>query len=336
MPATVVPHAPGISVPRYSVVGKYTSEPGSNFVGFDVRLMSSLQDKSQIPTEGKGLIIVAAVGNVLHFRIFDVDGKLVVDLDDAKLTAQARQIGDLRSQLVGLWPPHDLIESEKIRLSTAVTSIVGQSRFVQHVGLIQDEGLTIHGTEVPVWEMRPPLVAGLISAERTRQDARCPAHVVGWLSLSADERDGITDWLAEVDKQLRPITGWGLVEQYTVSLRSEDQWHRDEKQVSLYRRFSCVSFVLAAYLDGAGIDLVDTSNPESLPDVDLDTVTRAYGERLIRQGRVSAEVGLPGAGPWRILLAGYVCHAMNRPDESIRSVPYKVPGVAAADFPMSL
>ena len=44
-----------------------------------------------------------------------------------------------------------------------------------------------------------------------------PGHVVGWLSLSADERDGITDWLAEVDKQLRPITGWGLVEQYTVT-----------------------------------------------------------------------------------------------------------------------
>jgi len=238
VPAQVVPEAPGISVPRYSVVGKYTSEPGS--------------------------------------------------------------------------------------------------RFVQHVGLTRDEGPTSHGTEVPVWDMRPPLVAGTISASKTQQDATCPAHVVGWLSLTSDEREGITDWLAEVDKQVRPNTRSGLAEQYTVSLRPEDQWHHDEKGVPLYRRFSCVSFVLAAYLDGAGINLVDTSNPETLPEVDLETVARAYGEHLRRLAHVRAEVGLPGAGPWRILLAGYVCHAMNRTDESIRIAPYTVPGAAEADFPMSL
>ncbi len=237
MPTHVVPQAPGISAPRYSIVGKYTSEPGS--------------------------------------------------------------------------------------------------RFVQHVGLIRDEGPTIRGTEVPVWEMRPPLVAGPISAGRTQQDATCPAHVVGWLSLSADERDGITDWLAEVDTQIRPNTRSGLAEQYTVSLRPEDQWHRAENGFRLYRRFSCVSFVLKAYLDGSDIDLVNASDPESLPEVDLETVARAYGEHLRRLSHLRAEMGLPGAGPWRILLAGYVCHAMNRPDHSIRSVAYKVPAVAAADFPMS-
>ena len=37
--------------------------------------MSSLNDVSGIPTEGKNLIIVAAVNNVLHFRIFKGDGK---------------------------------------------------------------------------------------------------------------------------------------------------------------------------------------------------------------------------------------------------------------------
>ena len=140
MPAQVVPPAPGISVPRYSVVGKYPNETGS--------------------------------------------------------------------------------------------------RFVEHVGLIRDEGPTSYGTEVPVWDMRPPLVAGTISASRTQQDTTCPAHVVGWLSLISDEREGITDWLAEVDKQDRPNTRSGLTEQYTVSLRPEDQWHRDEKGVPLYRRFS--------------------------------------------------------------------------------------------------
>ncbi|MGO9920654.1 MAG: efflux RND transporter permease subunit [Isosphaeraceae bacterium] len=104
--------------------------------GCDVRLMSSLKDKSEIPTEGKDLIIVADVDHVLHFRTFDIDGKLVVDTDEKRLTGYAWQIEDLRSQLAGLWPPHELIGSEKIRLSPAVTSIVG--RDTQFSGLHAD------------------------------------------------------------------------------------------------------------------------------------------------------------------------------------------------------
>ena len=95
--------------------------------GFDLRLMSSLNDVSGIPTEGKNLIIVAAVNNVLHFRIFDGDGKVVVDTDEKRLTEQARQIEDLRKQLESLWPPHELTRSDKGRVITAVTSIVGHT-----------------------------------------------------------------------------------------------------------------------------------------------------------------------------------------------------------------
>ena len=99
------------------------SRKGSILTGFDLRLMSSLNDVSGIPTEGKNLIIVAAVDNVLHFRIFDGDGKVVVDTDEKRLTEQARQIEDLRKQLESLWPPHELTRSDKDRVITAVTSI---------------------------------------------------------------------------------------------------------------------------------------------------------------------------------------------------------------------
>ena len=75
--------------------------------------MSSLNDVSGIPTEGKNLIIVAAVNNVLHFRIFDGDGKVVVDTDEKRLTEQARQIEDLRKQLESLWPPHELTRAKR-------------------------------------------------------------------------------------------------------------------------------------------------------------------------------------------------------------------------------
>jgi hypothetical protein len=96
--------------------------------GIDLRLMSSLNDVCGIPTEGKNLIIVAAVNSVLHFRIFDGDGKVVVDTDEKRLTEQARQIEDLRKQLESLWPPHVLTRSDKGRVITAVTSIVGHTR----------------------------------------------------------------------------------------------------------------------------------------------------------------------------------------------------------------
>jgi hypothetical protein len=86
--------------------------------------MSSLNDVSGIPTEGKNLIIVAAANNVLHFRIFDDDGKVVVDTNEEELTRQARQIEDLREQLKSLWSPHELTSRDKGRVITAVTSII--------------------------------------------------------------------------------------------------------------------------------------------------------------------------------------------------------------------
>jgi hypothetical protein len=95
--------------------------------GCDLRLMTSVKDISGIPTEGKNLIIVAAVGQILHFRMFDGDGKKVVDTDERRLTGRARPIEDLRKQLVSWWPPHKLTGSEKGLVIDAVTSIVGHT-----------------------------------------------------------------------------------------------------------------------------------------------------------------------------------------------------------------
>ena len=96
---------------------------------FDLRLMSPLNDIRGIPTEGENLIIVADVNHVLQFRLFDADGKMVVDTDQKRLAEQARQIEDLRKQLESLWPPHELTRSDKDRVITAVRSIVGHTRF---------------------------------------------------------------------------------------------------------------------------------------------------------------------------------------------------------------
>jgi DNA-directed RNA polymerase specialized sigma24 family protein len=96
--------------------------------GFDLRLMSGVASVGSIPTDGRDLVIVAAVNNVLHFRIFDGAGRVAVDADETKLIVQAGPIEELRKQLEGLWPPHELTRSERDRVIAAVTSIVGHIR----------------------------------------------------------------------------------------------------------------------------------------------------------------------------------------------------------------
>ncbi len=95
--------------------------------GYDVLLVQALTAVSGMPTAGKNLVIVAEVDHVLHFRIFDGDGKRVVDTAENRLPDKARQIEDLRKQLATLWPPYELSKIDKDRTTTSVTSIVGHT-----------------------------------------------------------------------------------------------------------------------------------------------------------------------------------------------------------------
>ena len=106
----------------------YEGGPKQGSRGYDLQVIFPVKDVSAIPTTGKRLVIVATVGHVLHFRIFDNDGKMVVDTDATQRPAQAAQISDLRKQLETLWPPHELTTSDKSRVIDTVTSIVGHTR----------------------------------------------------------------------------------------------------------------------------------------------------------------------------------------------------------------
>jgi hypothetical protein len=68
-----------------------TWEP-SGFGGFDVLLMSPVKDVNSIPTSGSRVIRVANVQGVLHFRIVDFPGKLVVDTGENQLRDKAPQM----------------------------------------------------------------------------------------------------------------------------------------------------------------------------------------------------------------------------------------------------
>ena len=96
--------------------------------GYDLLLLSAVKDVSDIPAEGKNLVVVADVGHNLHFRIFDGNGQMAVDTGQRELTEHAQQIEDLRNQLSGLWPPHEPVTwGERDQVIAAVTSMVGHT-----------------------------------------------------------------------------------------------------------------------------------------------------------------------------------------------------------------
>lgn len=90
----------------------------------DLRLMPLANDRGVIPTGGKNLIIVTDMYGVLHFRMFDGDGKIVVEHSEGSHP----RIEDFKKQLVRLWPPHELTGIEKGRLITAITFFVNDYR----------------------------------------------------------------------------------------------------------------------------------------------------------------------------------------------------------------
>jgi preprotein translocase subunit YajC len=113
--------------------------------GCDLRMIRSLSDVTDIPTARKSLIIVAAVDHVLYFRIFDGDGRVVVDIDEQRLMERTLQVGSLKKRLESLWPPHELTQREKDEVITAVGSIVDwtpglRARAAKSLGFVAEIG----------------------------------------------------------------------------------------------------------------------------------------------------------------------------------------------------
>lgn len=177
------------------------------------------------------------------------------------------------------------------------------THFVQHVSLIREETQIQGLQEVAVWHMGPPLVAGPRSSVATSQNSTCPANLIGLVELDAQDIEGLETWLAEVDKEERPP---GLRDQYVVN--PPMRWARAENTVRTYRQFSCVGFVLEGYRS-IGINLINDGDPSQLPEVDLDTLLQIYP--FAKYTRNREMFGIPGNGPWRILLAGYLFHAVD-------------------------
>jgi len=240
-------------------------------------------------------------------------------------------------------PAHKLPTDQTAQSETAPAySIVGMysdpadAQFVRHVAILADESRLHWGQPATVWQMGPPLVAGERSGATPRAKLECPVHLVGAVPLDLDDREGIEDWLEEVDKEPPPDNPF---KRYLA--RPHCDWHTaPETGRPLYRRFSCAGFVLECYRS-IRIDLVNT-NERDLPDVNVDMLVKAYPEIarekvLARRGLTRADLGIAGDGPWRLVLAGYVFHALDEIAEEVpRSGAHTPEAATEAYFPRSV
>jgi multidrug efflux pump subunit AcrA (membrane-fusion protein) len=134
---------------------------------YDLRLLSSLDELSQIPNQGKNLIVVAAVKKLLHVRIFDSGGKMV-EIGEMMLTEQTQQLEALRKLLQNTWPPHELTASEKDGIIAVVKSLVGPSLPISDVKPIV-EGQLVEEGDVLIRLDATAILANLAKAEAAKK-----------------------------------------------------------------------------------------------------------------------------------------------------------------------
>jgi len=81
-----------------------------------------------------------------------------------------------------------------------------------------------------------------------------------------------------------------------------------------------------AYLSGANVSLIHTT----LPELGFDVLKRIWRPELRDENarRLLERCGLVGAGPWRVLVPGYVFHALRA---GRTALPYS-PRVEDVDF----
>jgi lipopolysaccharide export LptBFGC system permease protein LptF len=110
-------------------IGEIVHRVSDTFSSYNLRLLDSPADRSEIPNDGKLVIIVADIDHKLHFRVFDDDGTVVVDANEETLTEHARRIEDLKKQLESLWAVHELPRASKTAVIGAVSQIVDTTTF---------------------------------------------------------------------------------------------------------------------------------------------------------------------------------------------------------------
>jgi multidrug efflux pump subunit AcrA (membrane-fusion protein) len=123
--------APIYVVDRLDVVRIFVDIPerDANYVnGSELRLVPSAKSLGELPVAGRDLIVLARLGDVLHFRIFGSDGKKAVDTDERHLPGKAPLVEELKSILRPMWPDPRIFPMDKDKVVAALAEIFGPDR----------------------------------------------------------------------------------------------------------------------------------------------------------------------------------------------------------------
>lgn len=214
------------------------------------------------------------------------------------------------------------------RISIHMFDVIGQdstteAEFIRHVALAAETTDLADGTSFSrAVHMGPPL---------ERHPSLGPISSVGTTAITVNEERLIQAFVDEAFDEIEAAQA-GPRAQYVIAPHVDE--HRPRGATVSFRRYNCAGFVIEAYRE-IGINLLRTE-PDSLPLVDLPTLVRQYPDlsRLLQNPRVRQDHGIPGDGPWPVVLAGYVMNALDRPETAIRGGSYQ-PARGDEFFPSS-
>jgi len=185
----------------------------------------------------------------------------------------------------------------------------GQTYFVTHVGFHDADNQSIKsGGDVSAVHMRPPL----------EQGKTIKVHVAGHVPFTNDEIKEISGWIAEITDEYHK-EGIDPKRQYVIHPPWKDECDSNTG-VRRYRRYSCAGFVFDGHRQ-VDIELMQIG-ADALPNVERPTIISAY-PYAEQYPMLLHKYGLEGDGPWKVVLPGYILHALNRPTDQIRQEPYR-------------
>lgn len=173
--------------------------------------------------------------------------------------------------------------------------------FVHHVGLSSETQLVKYGDEASWTHMAPPFQSG-----------HRKVNLIAWVNLTAEDQECIALFIEQYAEDIKDVNE---EDQYIIfPCRSSPTIDHP------YDRFSCAGFVLEAY-KSIGFHLLDIN---SVPENDLEYLCRYYSSPSLQDVSFREKLGLIGAGPWPVVLPGYVLNSFTRDDEQIRREPFRV------------
>ena len=89
---------------------------------FDLDLMSA-ENVTDLPQTGENVVLIADINNLLHFRIFDGEGEMILDEGELEFSQFQNEIDQLRRDLADLWGQPELSVENKAGILKTITPI---------------------------------------------------------------------------------------------------------------------------------------------------------------------------------------------------------------------